>query len=347
MIELDRHIEILLLSNDCVIVPDLGGFMAYRVDARYDEADGMFLPPIRTLGFNPQLRMNDSLLAQSYAEAYEISYPEALRRIEDEVNELRQHLETAGEYELNDIGVLRLNDEGHLSFEPCEAGILTPELYGLGAFAMPMIERRSGDIKKTEEATVPEDGSIIIKMSWLRNAVAVAAAIIAFLMIGTPITNSNKVTDVQQSAFISVPVGTKGTTPGISTLPDNPSVTEEAAIVSSPSPSDNETTEAPTEAVEEAVAAPAPVAVTEAVPVEQMFCIVMASQVTERNANLFISQLNEKGFTGASILVSGAKNIRRVIYGTYKSEADAAATLRQLRSESRIFKNTWIMEVKD
>ena len=42
MIELDRHIEILLLSNDCVIVPGLGGFMTHHVEARYDEDDQMF-----------------------------------------------------------------------------------------------------------------------------------------------------------------------------------------------------------------------------------------------------------------------------------------------------------------
>ena len=29
MIELARHIEILLLENDCVIVPELGGFIAH------------------------------------------------------------------------------------------------------------------------------------------------------------------------------------------------------------------------------------------------------------------------------------------------------------------------------
>ena len=40
MIELERHIEILLLSNDCVIVPNFGGFMAHHVDARYDDEDG-------------------------------------------------------------------------------------------------------------------------------------------------------------------------------------------------------------------------------------------------------------------------------------------------------------------
>ena len=96
VIELERHIEILLLSNDCVIVPDLGGFMAHHLEARYDDEECMFLPPQRTLGFNPQLKLNDSLLAQSYVEAYDISYPEAIRRIEAEVAEVRQYLDNAG-----------------------------------------------------------------------------------------------------------------------------------------------------------------------------------------------------------------------------------------------------------
>ncbi|MBR1687696.1 MAG: SPOR domain-containing protein, partial [Prevotella sp.] len=126
MIELARHIEILLLSNDCVIVPNLGGFVAHHVVASYDSDDRMFLPPLRTLGFNPQLKLNDSLLVQSYIEAYDISYPEALRRIEDEVEELKQQLSDNGSYELTDIGVLSVNEEGHYLFAPCEAGILSP-----------------------------------------------------------------------------------------------------------------------------------------------------------------------------------------------------------------------------
>ena len=77
VIQLNRHIEILLLANDCVIVPDFGGFITHNVPARYDESDNLFLPPLRTLGFNPQLRMNDSVLVQSYVEAYDISYPSA------------------------------------------------------------------------------------------------------------------------------------------------------------------------------------------------------------------------------------------------------------------------------
>ena len=81
-------------------------------------------------------------------------------------------------------------------------------------------------------------------------------------------------------------------------------------------------------------------------PASNGFCIVMASQVSERNAKAFISQLESKGFSDARILVSGNNKIRRVVYGFYDSEADAKSTLQQLRRESRLFSETWIMEIK-
>ena len=154
MIEINRHIEILLLSNDCVIVPGFGGFMAHHVDARYDGRDNMFLPPLRTVGFNPQLTMNDSLLALSYVETYDISYPEALRRIEDEVVEIRQSLENEGKFEIENIGMLFLNEDGNISFEPCEAGILTPDFYGLGGFDMLPIAQIDNSEQQNENPNV-------------------------------------------------------------------------------------------------------------------------------------------------------------------------------------------------
>ena len=300
--------------------------MAHHVDARYDELDGMFVPPIRTLGFNPQLTMNDSLLVQSYIEAYDISYPEALRRIEDEVAELRSHLEASGEYALNGIGVLRLNDEGHFEFEPCEAGILTPALYGLSSFEMKPLNpaKSSNRLSKACEVTMPAENTITIKMSWLRNVVAVAAAIIAFLMIGTPVSNSSDQPDVQQSAFIHVNGHHRPTVSPTDVL--SPTVAEEDDL------------SAVSEVGASLTAEPAPAPGT--------FCIVMASQVTEHNAQLFISQLQEKGYNEARILLTGGGKMRRVIYGSYASANEASETLKQLRQESRIFRQTWIMEVK-
>ena len=221
MIEINRHIEILLLSNDCVIVPGFGGFMAHHVDARYDGRDNMFLPPLRTVGFNPQLTMNDSLLALSYVETYDISYPEALRRIEDEVVEIRQSLENEGKFEIENIGMLFLNEDGNISFEPCEAGILTPDFYGLGGFDMlPIAQIDNGEQQnenqnvamtvnlakeeqpvknETEVPATPANNSVFIaeeeekaefisiKKSWLRNMAAACIALIAFFTISTPL----------------------------------------------------------------------------------------------------------------------------------------------------------------
>ena len=69
-------------------------------------------------------------------EAYDISYPEAIKRIESEVDELNQILDNEGEYELNDIGILHRNEMGSFDFIPCDAGILTPYLYGLSSFEL-------------------------------------------------------------------------------------------------------------------------------------------------------------------------------------------------------------------
>ena len=87
MIELSQHIEVLLLENDCVIVPGLGGFVAHYTPAIQVE-ENMFLPPTRTIGFNPQLKLNDGLLVQSYMAVYDTNFSDASKIVEDEVSEL-------------------------------------------------------------------------------------------------------------------------------------------------------------------------------------------------------------------------------------------------------------------
>lgn len=363
MIELERHIEILLLGNDCVIVPNLGGFMAHHVEARYDEGDGLFLPPLRTLGFNPQLRMNDSLLAQSYVEAYDISYPEALRRIEGEVEELRQHLGNEGSYELNDIGTLSLNDEGNIVFEPCEAGILTPALYGLSSYEVTALPRQNGlavvaerkretaetakplavaaqetaeaDDETAETALGDDSGDTIkIKVAWIRNAVAVAAALLAFLLISTPISNS-------YSGGVSVSGVNSG---ALSRLASKDMVKGEMKVTS--------------EQVQKAIATPDTTALaknTEETDSKQDtssvvdlamtegYCIVMASHVTMRNANAYVDELHSDGYSDAYVYKHNG--VVRVVYGNYESESDAYGALRKLRGDD-CFEESWVYKKK-
>ena len=136
MIELTKHIEILLLENDCVIVPGLGGFIAHHQPAHYEEAEGVFLPPARIVGFNSQLTMNDGLLVQSYMQVYHMDYPDALKKIGEEVELLVETLHKEGVAEMSGIGVLHYTIYGTYEFLPEEKGLLSPTLYALDAFTM-------------------------------------------------------------------------------------------------------------------------------------------------------------------------------------------------------------------
>lgn len=362
VIELNRHIEILLLSSDCVIVPDLGGFMTHHVDARYDDEDNMFVPPLRTLGFNPQLTMNDSLLAQSYIEAYDINYPEAIRRIEAEVTELKQQLYNDGFYEMTGIGVLSLNEDRHIVFEPCEAGLLTPSLYGLGAFEMlPLDEKTNSQIVQVATQvpltnndstqsirTTTKDGekAIIVKMSWLRNA-AIAAAIIIFLLF-TPTIINNIGTETQQPSMSEVdllPLPNKTVEPkklDTSAVNIKHDSIETPAVEENVSSADTTKIEsANTNALKaEAIAKTTPEPITEK---ETGYCLVLASQVAQQGAENLVSQMKQHGYEDTRVNIN--KNVRRVIYGHYPSQDAAYQALNKLRNSSSDFDEAWVYKI--
>ena len=348
MIELGRHIEILLLRHDCVIVPDFGGFMTHHVEARYDEDEQLFLPPVRTIGFNPQLKMNDSLLVQSYIEVYDISYPEALRRIEEEVNDIRQRLSDEGSCEFNNIGTLFMSEDEIFTFEPCEAGILTPTLYGLGSFEMaPLAAHKhvidEGQALSTEECThvgkgnatsveeskvnsilVEEDEEedrkfIRVKVSVLRNLAAACIAIIVFFVVSTPLGNNG--TQVVQSSI-------------------------DTGVLHKLMPKEvveRKVTNQPQEAAISSVIPVNSTSQTTLVP-EPFFCIVLASKVTKRNASLYVEELKHKGFEESQVLTGHGAT--KVIYGKYASEKEAYNALHSLNGKKE-FAEGWVYKVKE
>ncbi|MBP5777689.1 MAG: SPOR domain-containing protein [Prevotella sp.] len=342
MIELERHIEILLLSNDCVIVPELGGFMAHHVSARYDEDDQLFLPPLRTLGFNPQLKINDSLLAQSYVEAYDISYPEALQRIEDEVNELKMHLETEGSYELNDIGILSLNEEGNYQFTPCEAGILSPSLYGLGSFEMLPLQKvtvvketaATSDTEEEEGSTarifgldLPEDVQeedeeedvVRIKFSWIRNTVAVAAILLAIFVLALPTGKTELMTRTISNINSNILFGMMSKDTNTSKIE-----IKKEDIVKAPIKVDTILKKDTVQVVQKA----------DTDSIKKGYCIVLASYVSKQNAQMFIDMLKQKGIDSAEIYVHN--DVRRVIYGNYQTPNDAYIALQSIHKHKEL-----------
>lgn len=362
MIELDKHIEHLLLQSDCVIVPGLGGFVASHVTAWYDHNDNMFIPPYRTLGFNPKLNINDSLLAQSYTETYDISYPEAYNRIEREVEELKQHIANNGSYELNDIGTLYLNDDGNIEFTPCEAGILTPGLYSFSSFEMAMLAQSEeeddeattsgGDLYVPntllkERSGITDNEHIgagrgkLIKLSAIRNLVAAVIAVFLFFALGTPVNeHSNVITSNMDGGLIQqlIQNGYKS----IKETGNRPKLT----VPSKTTNKDNRTNEECDNAARPK-AKPHPNALTEVEKGQQnqYYCLVLASRVAKANALSFVKELKQKGFNEAEMLTENNKSTK-VVYGHYMTQNEAFNSLNKLK-DTEYFHDAWVYQVKD
>ena len=208
MIELAQHIEVLLLENDCVIVPGLGGFVAHYTPAMRVAEENVFLPPTRIIGFNPQLKMNDGLLVQSYMAVYDTDFSDATRIVEKEVAHIFTALHEEGKVDLPNIGELRYSIHGIYDFVPYDHKITTPYLYGLDSFEMQELaelEKPYAELKKPymekpirySVPVVPEDKKrrfeIKFNRSYLSNAVAMIAVVALFSFLSTPIENTEVV----------------------------------------------------------------------------------------------------------------------------------------------------------
>ena len=354
MIQIQRHIEILLLSHDCVIVPGFGGFIAHHVDAHYDKDDRLWLPPYRTLGFNPQLTLNDSLLVQSYVEAYDMSYPDALRQIESEVEELKGILHTEGKYEMDGVGTLSVNIDGNYEFEPCEAGILSPEVYGLADFSFkrlkdavpqaeteptPAVEEEHHEPQSptlldfTDEEDNSETHAVVIKMSWVRNAVAIAAAIACFFLLATPVANSDlgtkTMSQLQGNILYKLMPKDSNMTPA------EPLEVKEVHTPEGKSVARNkEVKEGKEEGKKNIIASQ---------EAKGTYCIVLASQVKRNNAEVFIEQVKKRGISDARINIDNGT--LRVICGGYDNQSDAYNHLNKIATDIE-FADAWVYKIK-
>lgn len=351
MIELSRHIESLLLKHDCVIVPELGGFVTQHVPARRVADECLFLPPYRSVSFNSQLTHNDGLLVQSYMQAYDTTFPEAVRIIDEAVLQLKQCLARDGEYTLNGIGRLRLESDGRYHFEPCEAGVISPELYGLDSFILHEIEhneetaaeekkparrirnpfRRLKPMMKHGEKTY----TIRINRELVNYAAAAVVALIVYVAWATPLSdNPNQGNQTASMAYEKLfgTINTPSTEATAETAAEAPAT--KVLNVATEAPTKSPTAEAvPTATSEQATAAEA----------KANFSIVMASSVTQKNAEKFAAELSKDGYPQARAYHRG--KMVRVLLGSYNTKEEAQKALRNYRSND-LFSTAWVISLK-
>ena len=347
MIDLAQHIEVLLLENDCVIVPGLGGFVAHYTPATRVAEENVFLPPTRIIGFNPQLKMNDGLLVQSYMAVYGTNFSDATKIVEKEVKEVFAALHEEGKAELPNVGELRYSIHDTYDFIPYDNRITPPYLYGLDSFEM----QELAELKKPyQEKTIPVPAAqeknkrkfeIKLNPTYLSNAVAMIAVVVLFFFLSTPVKNTGVVEGnyaqmLPQELFEKIEKQSLAITPAPAPKPGKdmstaPSTTKEEVA-------STEVKTAPTAvkaAPAETKTAPAP-----ASPAKR-YHIIVASVGTERDAEFMAKQLVEKGFSDAKAIIGDGK--MRVCIESCPTEVEAYQALNKIR-QNETYQNAWVLK---
>ncbi|GAA4272211.1 SPOR domain-containing protein [Aquimarina gracilis] len=144
-----KYISELLYRYECVILPGFGAFLTRRQPAMIQEANNSFLPPKKLISFNRQLKNNDGLLANYLATAENISYTDAVAKIQRYVLSLNEKIAQGKRVELESIGSFFTSVENTLQFEPLQEVNYLTEAFGLNTFVSPTITREVS-IKREE-----------------------------------------------------------------------------------------------------------------------------------------------------------------------------------------------------
>jgi hypothetical protein len=100
------------------MVPEFGAFLTQLKSAVWAESSNTFYPPSKQISFNEQVSSNDGVLVSYISDSEGLSYEEVLEKVTQVVKNWKISLQKGRRLELTNIGVLWLNSNQKLQFEP-------------------------------------------------------------------------------------------------------------------------------------------------------------------------------------------------------------------------------------
>lgn len=122
----------LLFEQECVIIPNFGGFLTQYKSAEINHLAKVIYPPTKTVSFNRQLKNDDGLLINAYSSLNNVSYAEAALAVKKWVLNFERGLKETGEAKITKIGAFYWDKvNSSLSFDFESGQNYLAETYGL------------------------------------------------------------------------------------------------------------------------------------------------------------------------------------------------------------------------
>jgi hypothetical protein len=350
-VKIDKHISDLLYRYDCVIVPDLGGFVCNYSAAKIHPVQHSFTPPSKNIVFNSNLRNNDGLLANHISQEELTSFKEANVIIQRFVTTANEDLGKGKRVAIDEVGTLFLDVERNIQFEPEGSANFLLDSFGLNAFHSPAIKREGITLrieKEFKDRIIPKEKADDRRRINVRRMVAAAILIpliAAMIWIPLKLTNTDlsalnpfavKENPMYKPAETNVPVLTEKDLVDNTTLNSTDATSIKLTDGSSRSIVVSITDDTVTKPDSTSVS---PVVTTTNVSNGSFYIIGGCFEVYE-NATRFVTSLREKGHD-ASILNEKLGRLNPVTYaGGFTSMEAALQELAKIHAEDP---NAWIL----
>jgi len=175
---LEYYISELLYLEDCIIVPDFGGFIVNDKSATINEKSGEITPPSKTILFNSQLVNNDGLLVNHIAKEENISQKECLTYVLTISKKLKSKLFETKILRIKKVGLFTIGSENNILFTQ-EKGYN----YNLNSFGMCSVNSNTIDKKERIKNEIQNTVNVFEKNIISSNQMFLRAAAVAIPLI--------------------------------------------------------------------------------------------------------------------------------------------------------------------
>lgn len=325
---ISQYIYDLLLDNDYVAVPGLGGFVCQYQSAAIDRQQSLISPPARTIAFNKALHQNDGLLVQHVVLKDLVSYKDAEDKVRDYVTQCNQQLNHIGSIQFPKIGRLYMDELKNIQFTPSYESLPLEDSFGLKNIVFIPISRRVADVS---DENLQDNQAMIVEVprAQKRWPYWIAASFASVFLVGSLWMNVGQATfnNVLTAGFFT------GNTVKISTQQnsmemDNQQIKSELLsnipfakkVQPIPETIEEETAHAP---LEEAV---------------QIYPIVVGAFKGPVTAEKYKTRLVEQGYDVETLVTSPNTFIKVVIRYSAASEEEALVAIR-----ANVEKDAWVL----
>ena len=334
---METYISDLLYRHDCVIIPGLGGLITNYRSAQIHPVSHTFRPPSKSIRFNVNLQEDDGLLANYVSSCESISFASAQSKIERFVFSIQNDLEHKKEARLPKIGVLSVDLNGILSFEPDLKVNYLPDAFGLEAIQSPAILRKSKGIDVSKQIY---RGAKSIQTQKTSFNWKVAAVLIPLIGLSTYVSFQQEAIGDKYANYAYLnPFKEKPASvyvPRAIEVKEKTIELKETKITTTPK-TVVETVKANTE-VKAKKTIPAPSVKTTLV--SKPFHLVAGCFSSKLNANNLVTQLKTEGFE-ASMIGQNENGLFRVAFQSYISRELAVTEMKKLKDSG---KSTWLLK---